>query len=266
MGTITRANNLELRLGASPLELDAAQALRYRVFYDELGAQPDEVMLNRRRDIDEFDDVADHIIVLDLERGDASNPCVVGCYRLLRQSIADLHGGLYTAREFDLAGIKTTEGEIVELGRSCVDADYRSGTVMQLLWRGIADYLDDHRIGLMLGCASLVGTKLESAANELSYLYHYHLAPPQLRPRALSERFVDIDLLPIEEVDRKKALKALPPLLKAYLRMGGMIGDGAVVDHQFNTTDVCLVLPTETVVERYQRHCRQHRGSVADAA
>ncbi|MEO1017603.1 MAG: GNAT family N-acyltransferase [Pseudomonadota bacterium] len=266
MRTITRANNLELRSGASDLELDAAQALRYRVFYEELGAQPDETTRLAARDIDEFDVIADHLVVVDLDRGEQKQPYVVGCYRLLRQSIADAHGGLYTAREFDLANVQPAAGELMELGRSCVDAEYRGGTVMQLLWRGIADYLDEYRIGLMLGCASLSGTDVDAAANELSYLFHFHLAPANIRPRALSERYVGIERLPIESVDRKKALKSLPPLLKAYIRMGGMIGDGAVIDHQFNTTDVCLVLPTETVVERYQRHCRQHRGDVADAA
>ncbi len=266
MRIITQASNLELLISTDKTLLDAAQLLRYRVFYEELGAHPDEETQTSHRDRDPFDEIADHLLVIDRDRSTESNPSVVGCYRLLRKSVADRHGGLYTAREFNLSTIDKVDGEIMELGRSCVDADFRGGAVMQLLWRGIADYLDEHHIGLMLGCASLVGTNVEKCANELAYLYHYHTAPAGMQPRALDDRYVGMDLLPKEQVDRKKALKALPPLLKAYLRMGGMVGDGAVIDEQFNTIDVCLVLPTETVVERYQRHCRQHQNPVADVA
>jgi putative hemolysin len=137
---------------------------------------------------------------------------------------------------------------------------------MQLLWRGIADYIDAHRVGLMLGCASLPGTDPGAVAPLLSFLHHHVLAPVELRPRALAERYVRTDLLPVEAVDVRSALRQLPPLLKAYLRMGGMIGEGAVVDRQFNTIDVCLVLPTEQVQASYQRHYRQHRLRVAAAA
>jgi putative hemolysin len=177
--------------------------------------------------------------------------------------VARAHDGFYTAGEFDLSGITAPIGELMELGRSCVEASYRTGAVMQLLWRGIADYIDGNRVGLMLGCASLPGTDPDAVAPLLSYLHHHHLAPPELRPRALPERFVRTDRLPADAIDTRAVLKVLPPLLKAYLRMGGMIGEGAVVDPQFNTIDVCLVLPTERVVAHYQRHYRQHRPAAA---
>ena len=195
-----------------------------------MGAVPTPAMQAAGMDGDEFDAVADHLVVVDLARSTDHDPSVVGCYRVLRQSVAERSGGFYTAREFDLSGIRSPYGEIMELGRSCVESDYRTGTVMQLLWRGIADYVDQYRVGLMLGCASLPGTDPDAAAMVLSFLHHHVLAPAELRPRALPERFTPIDRLPAEAIDDRAALKQLPPLLKAYLRMGGMIGDGAVID------------------------------------
>ena len=266
MTTLARANHLELRLTRDAAAIEAAQRLRYRVFYEEMGAVPSPAARAARIDRDQFDELADHLVVLDLERGSAREPCVVGCYRMLRESVARARGGLYTAREFDLSGVRCASGEILELGRSCVEPEYRTGAVMQLLGRGIADYIDRHRVGLMLGCASLPGTDVEAASMVLSFLHHNVLAPEGLRPRALADRFVPTDRMAPQAIDPRVALKQIPPLLKAYLRMGGMIGEGAVIDHEFNTIDVCLVLPTERVQASYQRHYRQHRPRTAAAA
>ncbi len=266
MPIIACANQLELRVTRDGAAIEAAQRLRYRVFYDEMGAVPDPTMLSTRKDADAFDAMADHLVVVDLERSTVGAPCVVGCYRMLRESVASGHAGFYTAQEFDLSTVRSPGGEIMELGRSCVEPEYRTGAVMQLLWRGIAEYLDTHHVGLMLGCASLPGIDPDAVAPLLSFLHHHALAPVELRPRALADRYVPMDRLPSEAVDARAALRQLPPLLKAYLRMGGMIGDGAVIDRQFNTIDVCLVLPTERVQTNYQRHYRQHRLRVAAAA
>lgn len=263
MTVLARANHLELRLSRDPGEIEAAQRLRYRVFYEEMGAVPSPAMRASRIDADRFDELADHLLVVDLERGAAHAPCVVGCYRVLRESATRGRASFYTAHEFDLRNVRCPDGELMELGRSCVDPDYRTGAVMQLLWRGIADYVESHRVGLMLGCASLPGTDPDAAAMLLSFLHHHALAPEGLRPRALPERYVPTDRLPADAVDARAALRQLPPLLKAYLRMGGMIGDGAVVDRQFNTIDVCLVLPTARVQANYQRHYRLRAAAAA---
>jgi len=253
MPTIARVNDLELRLTQEAAAIEAAQALRYRVFYEEMGALADDEARQSRRDQDRFDSIADHLVVIDLAGSTPRRPNVVGCYRLLRRAVARQHGGLYTAAEFDLSPLDNRPGELLELGRSCVDRDHRGGTVMQLLWRGIAEYLATYRIGLMVGCASLPGTDVEALTPALAYLHHRFLAPESLRPRALAARqaWTVATETPPAMLATGKAM--LPPLLKAYLRMGGMIGEGAVVDDQFNTTDVCLVLPTERVESRYLR-------------
>jgi putative hemolysin len=254
------SGTLQVRLAESPADVDAAQALRYRVFYDEMGARPTPEMAAAQRDFDGFDAQCDHLMVIDHAREAA----VVGTYRLIRRPIAAQHGGFYSAHEYDLAPIESYPGEILELGRSCVDVGSRNRPTMQLLWRGIAAYVFRHDIALMFGCASLPGTAVDALALPLSYLYHAHLAPPEMRPRALPERYVDMCRLAPEAIDTMRALGELPPLIKGYLRLGGYVGDGAVIDHQFNTTDVCIVVRTDRVTDKYYRHYeRQAREGAA---
>ena len=248
-----RSGPLQVRLAETAADIDAVQALRYRIFYESLGARPLPEMLLRRRDFDRFDNDCDHLLVLDRGIGRGSNP-VVGTYRLLRRDAARRLGGFYSADEYDIAPLVAHQGEILELGRSCVDAAYRQRPAMHLLWNGIAAYVFHHDITLMFGCASLPGTDPDALATPLSYLHYYHLAPSALRPRALNERYVDMRRLSIGAIDRGRTLAALPPLIKGYLRLGGFVGDGAVIDEQFNTTDICILVKTNLVTAKYSRH------------
>jgi putative hemolysin len=245
--------NFEVRLAKSPIEIEAAEALRYRIFYDEMMATPNSQMKARGLDIDEFDPICDHLVVIDLEAKGAT-PCVVGTYRLLLRAKARRHHGFYSEQEYNLTPLLRYPGEIVELGRSCVDAAYRSRGVMQLLWRGLAGYVIHHEIAVMFGCASFPGTAPDVLASSLSYLHHYHLAPPSLQPWAHAHHYVEMNRMPRTEIDVASALGALPPLIKGYLRVGGGVGDGAVIDRQFNTTDVCMIVKTDAVTKKYDRH------------
>ena len=200
-----------------------------------------------------FDTVADHLLVVDHAIGPGAEG-VVGTYRLIRRSAAESLGRFYSADEYDIAPILNFPGQLMELGRSCVDAGYRNRAVMQLLWRGIAAYVFRHQIDLMFGCASLPGTDPDALASELTYLYQNHLAPPALRPRALPARYVEMRRLDPGGMDPRRALAQLPPLIKGYLRLGGFVGDGAVIDTQFNTTDVAVVVKTDLVTDKYYRH------------
>lgn len=246
------AGNQVIRLAASDAEIDAAQALRYRVFYDEMGAQPLPEMKSLRRDFDRYDNACDHLIVVDRTRTQSDQ--VVGTYRCMRREHASAVGAFYSAGEYDISPLLVVPGAVMELGRSCVDVAYRDRATMQLLWRGIAEYCNIHDIRLMFGCASFPGTDPDQLAAQLSYLYHYHLAPDALRTRALPEHFTDMRLLPKDAIDPRHAFSSLPALLKAYLRIGGFVGDGAVIDHQFNTTDVCVIVKTDLIANRYTRH------------
>jgi putative hemolysin len=223
-------------------------------------------MARRRRDFDRFDEICDHLLVLDHSRG-VGAASVVGTYRLIRRGAAARLGTFYSASEYDISRLAAYPGEILELGRSCVDAAYRQRPAMQLLWSGIAAYVFHYDIALMFGCASLPGTDPDALAVPLSYLYHHHLAPPALRPKALAGRYVDMCRLAVGAIDPTRAQGALPPLIKGYLRLGGFVGDGAVIDEQFNTTDVCIVVKTDLVTEKYSRHYeRQSRDGCSKDA
>lgn len=260
-----RAGNLGVRIAVSADEVLAALALRYRVFHGEMGARPSPAALASGLDQDAYDAVADHLLVLDYALG-AGPEAVVGTYRLIRQEAAARVGDFYSASEYDLGPLRRFPGRVLELGRSCVDASHRGRAVMQLLWRGIAAYLFRHEIDLMFGCASLAGTDPDAIALELTYLHQYHLAPPALRPRALPGRYVDMARLPAAEVDARAALALLPPLIKGYLRLGGFVGEGAVVDPEFNTTDVAVVVKTDLVTDKYLRHYERQARDSGDQA
>ena len=255
-----RSNALHLRLAETEEEVAAAQALRYRVFYEEMSAKMTSVIAAAKRDFDVFDDYCDHMVVFDDARG-AGPEAIIGTYRVMRRDAAKRCGRFYTAGEFNIAHLLAFPGEVMELGRSCIKADHRNGATMQLLWRGIADYVMAHDVGLMFGCASLPGTEPAPLAAPLSYLYHHHLAPPVLRARALPERYVAMNVIPLGDISPRTALHMLPPLLKGYLRLGGFVGEGAVIDHDFGTTDVCVVVKTQSVTDRYFRHYTRDDGA-----
>jgi len=248
-----RSGNLGVRLAESEAELDAVQALRYRVFYEEMGAQADAVTAETARDADEFDAVADHLLVVDHDLGEGAGS-VVGTYRLIREPAAAKIGRFYSAGEYDISVLERFPGQKLELGRSCTAAAYRSRAVLQLLWRGIAAYVFHYGIELMFGCASLGGTDPDALAAELTYLAQHHLAPEPIRPRALASRYVEMRRCEMGAVDPKLALLRLPPLIKGYLRLGGFVGEGAVIDRQFNTTDIAVVVQTDLVTDKYYRH------------
>jgi putative hemolysin len=254
-----RSGNLGVRVAETPAEIDAAQALRFHIFYEEMGAHPDAAALAARRDADEYDAVADHLLVVDHALGEGPE-AVVGTYRLIRQEAAARIGHFYSSAEYDISPLLALPGRVLELGRSCVHANYRTRGTLQLLWRGIAAYVFRHRIDLMFGCASLPGTDLDALAPALSYLRAHHLAPPALCPRAVPGRYVPMDRMDPAALDARAVVNDLPPLIKGYLRLGGFVGDGAVIDAQFNTTDVCVVVKTDLVTDKYYKHYERTLG------
>jgi len=248
---------LEVRLAETDAEVEQAQRLRYAVFYQEMSAIPSPQMREAGRDFDKYDDVCDHLLVVDREaHGEDGQPLVVGTYRLTRETDAMRVGGFYTASEYDLGLMlqgQPAGAKVLELGRSCVLKAYRTrpGT-MQLLWKGLMAYVARFDIDLMFGCASLAGTNVASLALPLSYLHHFHPMPEDVRVRARPELFTDMNLIAKDAIDPREALRTLPPLLKGYVRAGGSIGEGAVIDRQFGTTDVFIYFPLSGIDARYK--------------
>jgi putative hemolysin len=244
--TLGRLGALEVRLAEGKRDVKCAQKLRYRVFYQDGSAIADAATLLARRDKDGFDKICDHLLVID----HAAKPSiggkqpVVGTYRLLRQDVAERHGLIdrHAGQRF------------LELGRSCVLPRYRNKRTVELLWHGIWSYVRQHRLDVMIGCASFEGTDPDRLALPLSFLHHYAQAPEGWRASAHPSRRVEMNRMAKEAINPKAALHELPPLIKGYLRLGATIGDGAVIDHQFGTTDVLIVMPVSAINARYIEH------------
>ncbi|MDO6591605.1 ornithine-acyl-ACP acyltransferase [Loktanella sp. D2R18] len=229
----------------SPDDLRAAQKLRYAVFIRELGGAGDMVDHAAQLECDRFDDFADHLLLRDLAR--PADDQTVGVYRLLTQAQADQAGQFYCEDEFDLTVLRQSGKRLLELGRSCLHPDYRGGAAMMHLWGALADYVALAEIDVLFGAASFHGTDVDRLAAPLSLLYHRHLAPETLRVTAKGPSAADMNRLPPEQIDRVSAMRDTPALIKAYLRLGGTVGDGAFVDKLFNTTDICMVLAADAV-------------------
>jgi putative hemolysin len=248
---------LEVRLAETEHEVEQAQRLRYAVFYEEMSAVPAPSMRELKRDFDKYDEVCDHLLVVDRDTHDEDGqPLVVGTYRLIRKKDADKVGGFYTSSEYDLAPMLAglpADTKYLELGRSCILKSYRArpGT-MQLLWKGLMAYVARFDIDLMFGCASLPGTDVAEMALPLSYLHHFCAMPENLRVRAQDDQFVDMNRIPADQIDEREGIRSLPPMLKGYVRAGCRIGDGAVVDRQFGTTDVFIYFPLSGIDARYK--------------
>jgi putative hemolysin len=251
-----RIGSLEVRLARNQSEISAAQGVRFRVFYDELGARRAGVHELEARDADRFDPVCDHLVVFDTAIAGPAHRQIVGTYRLLRQEVAVATGGFYSAAEFEIESLVARHPgrNFLELGRSCVLPDYRTRRAVELLWQGIWAYACRHRIDVMTGCASFPGIIPAAHAQPLSFLAHASHADDAWRTRAVAGRFQTMDLMPAEAVDPKAAVLAMPPLIKAYLRLGARFGEGCVVDRDFGTTDVFVILPVEAISERYISH------------
>jgi putative hemolysin len=257
-GMTASHSKFTLRLATDPADIRAAHRLRYRVFVEELGGTGPLVDHEQGLEADRFDPYFDHLVLIDerLPKGDH----VVGVYRVLRGEQAQKAGQFYSEDEYDLTVLKSSGRRLLELGRSCVDARYRGGMAMYRLWNGLARYVADHGVEILFGVASFHGTDVRALAEPLSHLRYRHLAPDDIRVHAVEETFQRMDLIAEDQIDRRRAMAQTPALIKAYLRLGGFVGEGAFIDHAFNTTDVCLVLDTARMNEAQREIYTKGRG------
>ena len=260
---------LTVRLARTSAEVAAVQALRYQIFYEEMSARPSAAQAETARDFDDYDAICDHLILTTREATEQvtsaahlpSGETIVGCYRLLRQWVAETHGGFYSAGEFDLKPMLENAGRglnIMELGRSCVAPEYRTKHGIDLMWHGLGAMVSHYGIDAMMGCASFAGTDVAALTEPLSYLYHTRRTLGPWEVRALPERFVDMNILPPDAINERAALRAMPPVLRGYVRTGCMIGNGAVIDRQFQTVDVFVLMPLTAVEDRYMARFGQN--------
>lgn len=255
------AGRFMVRLAESDDDVAAAQRLRYRVFIEEMGAHASPEEARERRERDRFDPYFEHLLVVDTECADPEiEHGVVGAYRLMRGARARQGIGFYGHSEYDLSLLEQYPRETLEVGRSCIDAAYRGGTAMHLLFAGLGQYIIENDIAILFGVASFHGDDPAPFAQALTYLHHAHLAPPELRVAARPGHRVEMNILRPDQVDRALALRQIPPLIKGYIRLGAYVGDGAYIDRDFNTVDVCIVVNAETMADRYRKFYVRQRS------
>ena len=247
-------DNFVIKIAENKLELKKAQALRYSVFYKEKQAIPTISKKILRLDYDKVDNFADHLIVIDKNRKGIKNK-IVGTYRLVRGDIAAHCGGFYTSSEFDLSKILNSykNNQILELGRSCVHQDYRNGTIMNLLWKAIAEYVKLYDIKILLGCASFYGTDVMKYTNELSYLRKNFSLPDIFSVKSLDTKIYPAYTEINSHINDLRTFVKLPPLIKGYLRLGGKVSHDCFVDHKFNTIDLCVIVTTDKINDKYKK-------------
>ncbi len=249
--------DLSVRFATGAEDILAAQRLRYQVFVAECGGDGTTVDHELQIERDRFDPYCDHLLLMDESRPKSDQ--IVGAYRLMSQKGAESAGQYYSETEFDLGPLIGSGRKLLELGRTCLRPEYRGGTAMYALWSALARYVDEQDVEILFGAASFSGTDTRALAQPLSYLHHHHLAPPELRVAARGAQAVVIDVIDKTELDRRAAITSTPALIKGYLRIGGFVGQGAWVDRDFNTTDICMLLDTRVRSTR-QAIYRSPRG------
>jgi putative hemolysin len=231
--------SLHVGLAHSETEILEAQRLRYRVFAEELGAK----LPTRTPGVDHdlYDPYCEHLIVRDEKNGR-----IVGTYRILPPQAAVRVGGYYSENEFDLTRLQLLRESMVEIGRSCIDPDYRTGATIALLWSGLARYMAEGGFRYLIGCASIGMADGGHIAANLYRRLGEHMAPPEYRvfPR---------HPLPVERLYNGQPAE-LPPLIKGYLRAGAYVGGEPAWDPDFNTADLLIMLPMTRIDQRYARH------------
>jgi len=252
--TLGRLGNLETRLAHSPEEIAAAQRLRYDVFYTEMGAQANAKTRQTERDEDAFDVCCDHLLVTEWD--DKGRETIVGTYRLLLDSKRNEDIGFYSAGEFDLSAFRhaNSGSRLMELGRSCILPQYRSKRTMELLWHGTWAYAVRNKVDVMFGCASFQSTDQDSLVEPLAWLGQNARVDVLEDCRANTAAHIDLTVLDIPHSNIRRAFAQMPPLLKGYLRLGAKVASHAVVDRQFGTTDVLVVLKVADINPRYLAH------------
>ncbi len=252
--------NSLIRIAASEADLLASQRLRYRVFVEEFGAEGPGVDHKNKLETDQFDKWFDHLVLIDTRRDEKSLDHVIGVYRLLRGDIAK-KCGFYSESEYDLKPLVSSGRSVLELGRSCVHPEYRGGTSMFQLWNGLAEYVLFYSIDVLFGVASFQGVDIDLLSQPLSYLHHHHLAPSGLRVRVHDTHYEEMNRIPESQIDQRSAMVATPALIKAYLRLGGYVGDGAFIDRDFKTVDVCVLMDTKRMSERHRQYYERNRAT-----
>ncbi len=225
---------------AHPLMIKVKE-LRQRIFFKN--------SKNNGSDSDEFDKHCDHLVVID---NSVSKDFVVGTYRLLFKRKNETNQRFYSQSEFEISNLlKNKRNTIIEAGRSCVHEKYRDGRIIKLLWRGLATYIMNSKAELIFGCASFPSSDHLLFKKSLSYLHHFHSPPKHLKTSPVKRLEANFKKIDKNLIDAAEEFRRLPPLIKAYIRVGAWVGSGAIVDKKFDTTDVLIILESKKILAKY---------------
>lgn len=248
-------SSFEVRLAKTSEDIIAAQKLRYSVFVDEFGAKISEKQKKEKLEIDIFDNYCDHLLLIDKsKKSDLLEGKVVGVYRLMKHSNASNGIGFYSQNEYDLTLLFSSGMKCLELGRSCVAQEYRNGLALYLMWEALAKYVALEKIDILFGVASFKGVDPNKISKGLSILHHKYMAPKYLRISALPHSYLSMNIIPMENINHSEAMLQIPSLIKSYIKLGGVVGDGAFIDYEFNTIDVGIIIDTNSIIKRYKKY------------
>ncbi len=248
-------DGFEVRIAANSEEIKESQHLRYKIFVEEMGGRSPLESIGRKLERDEYDEHCQHLLLLDHnKKGNKSDSKVVGVVRLMLGSVAELEKGFCSAQEYDLGVLIKSGNKCLELGRTCVDFSYRNGLALHYLWKGLGSYAREKNVDLLFGLASFPGNDINQISMALSLIHHKYLAPKRIRPKAITECAIDMNIIPRNKIDRLKALGQMPSLLKSYLRLGAVVGEGAFIDRVLNTIDICIIMDLHQMTEKYREY------------
>ncbi len=246
-------NRFEVRFAETSTEVKRSQELRYKVFIEEMGGRPCQSSSEQYLEKDEFDDHCRHLILIDHKKnGKKVIQKIIGVIRLILGSEAKLRLGFCSSREYDLNLLLSLGQNCLELGRTCIEKPYRNSLALHYLWKGLGSYTKANDVSFLLGLASFPGNDVKKISMALSFINEKYLAPPEIRPKALKNGFIDMAIIPRSEINRSEALLQMPSLLKGYLRLGARVGEGAFIDRKLNTIDVCIIIDINQMLDKYK--------------
>jgi putative hemolysin len=261
-----KIRDYEVRLTRSKEERKLVRQLRYRCFIEDEGFPATEEQKELREEYDDFDVHADYMGVF-------YNGAIIGTYRIIDREAAERLGGFYSETEFDITKIKKHRGNIAEMSRACVDREYRENSlVMSMLWMGLGEYILRNKVQILFGMATWFGGNPVDSMHTLSYLYYNHLSPSDLRAvmdankidESVNPKMTRMNILPEVFVDREKAYKEMPALIKGYLRLNGTFGRGVSICPREDNYSVFAMVLTKNIGKAYQKRFTGNQNAFDD--
>ena len=245
----------EIRFTQNKNELIESQKLRHKVFIEEMGGSKKNLSVVSNLESDKFDEFCRHLIIIDHKNSkQLPNGKIIAVTRLMLTKDSKNGIGFYSSQEFNLNPITSTNKECLEIGRTCIDHEYRNTLILHYLWIELGSFCSKRGVEILFGVASFSGNNIKKIEMALSHIHNDYLAPPKIRPMALEHGYIKMSIIPKDEINKSNALKQMPSLLKSYLRLGAKVGEGAFVDKEMNTIDILIMIDVSNMTNKYKMY------------